>query len=600
MNTFTRLLRLIAPYKKWVALAVVLNFATIGSSVGLMAVSAYLISKAALVTDVTELSLAIVSVRMFAILRAVLRYLERYFSHTATFRILTHLRVWFYSAIEPLAPARLMQYRSGDLLTRSVADIETLENFYIRVVVPPIAAACVVVLACLVLGVFDMRLALALLIFLLLTGVALPLIMRWLGKTSASQFIATRSELNALLVNEIQGLADLLAFDQAQTHREQVLRLSAELNRVQERQAMLRGVSNALVVLLTSLAALTVLWLAIPLVNGGQIEGVYLALLPLTAIASFEAVQPLSVALQQLEASQAAGRRLFELIDAEPAVRDPDESVSLREARRATKQSPEAADEAGSHPSTPLRSAHAVSQPVAGRRAGRDAYALTFDHMHFHYNPIDPPALDDVSFSIPAGSRVSIVGSSGSGKSTIVNLLLRFWDYHEGQITLDGIDLHEYRADDVRALIGVVPQTVHLFNATLRDNLRLANPEATDEQIIAACRQAQLHDFVESLPLKYETLIGENGVLLSGGERQRLAIARTILKDAPILILDEATANLDAITERQLLASLEAFMAGRTVIIISHRRTVNEQVDQVIELEQGRVINHSPSPEVGL
>ena len=331
MNTFMRLLKLIAPYKKWVALAVVLNFVTIGSSVGLMAMSAYLISKAALVTDVSELSLAIVSVRMFAILRAVLRYLERYFSHTATFRILAHLRVWFYSAIEPLAPARLLSYRSGDLLTRSVADIETLENFYIRVVVPPIAAACVVVLACLLLSVFDVTLALALLIFLLLTGVALPLTMRWLGKTSSSQFIATRAELNALLVDEIQGLADLLAFDQAQAHRAQVLRLSAELNRVQERQAMLRGVSNALAVLFTSLAGLAVLWLAIPLVSGGQIEGVYLALLPLTAIASFEAVQPLSLALQQLEASQAASRRLFELIDAEPEVHDPAEPTSLQE-----------------------------------------------------------------------------------------------------------------------------------------------------------------------------------------------------------------------------------------------------------------------------
>jgi ATP-binding cassette subfamily C protein CydC len=560
VSTFTRLLKLIAPYKKWVALAVALSFATIGSSVGLMAVSAYLISKAALVNDVSQLSIAIVSVRLFAILRAVLRYLERYFSHTATFRILTHLRVWFYSAIEPLAPARLMQYRSGDLLTRSVADIETLENFYIRVVVPPIAAACVVVLACLLLGTFDVTLALALLIFLLLTGVALPLTMRWLGKTSSQQFIATRAELNALLVDEIQGLADLLAFDQAQAHRARVLRLSAELHRGQEKQAVLRGVSNALAVLFTSLAGITVLWLAIPLVSGGQIEGVYLALLPLTAIASFEAVQPLSLALQQLEANQAAGRRLFELIDAAPEVRDPDASML------------------------------AQPRPRGGPPAGTRASSIAFKDVRFHYNPIDPPALDGVSFSIPAGSRVAIVGSSGSGKSTIVNLLLRFWEYHQGQITLSGHDLRDYRADDVRAMLGIVPQNVHLFNATVRDNLRLANPDATDEQMITACQQAQLHDFIENLPLKYDTLIGENGLLLSGGERQRLAIARAILKDAPILILDEATANLDAITERQLLASLEPFMAGRTVIIISHRRTVIEQVDQVIKLEQGRVV----------
>jgi ATP-binding cassette subfamily C protein CydC len=224
-------------------------------------------------------------------------------------------------------------------------------------------------------------------------------------------------------------------------------------------------------------------------------------------------------------------------------------------------------------------------------QGGEADLTIAFKDVRFSYSQIDPPALDGVSFSIPAGQRVAIVGSSGSGKSTIVNLLLRFWDYREGQIMLDGVDLHHYRADDVRELIGVVPQTVHLFNATLRDNLLLANPDATNEQISEACQQAQLHDFIESLPVKYETLIGENGLLLSGGERQRLAIARAILKDAPILILDEATANLDAITERQLLISLEPFMTGRTVIVISHRRTVIEQVDQIIELEQGRVID---------
>ncbi len=587
MSTFTRLLKLIAPFKKWVAFAVLLTFLTIGSSVSLMAMSAYLISKAALVTNVSELAIAITSVRLFAILRAVFRYLERYFSHTATFRILTHLRVWFYAAIEPLAPARLMQYRSGDLLARSVADIETLENFYIRVVVPPIAAALVVAFACLILGSFDRSLALALLIFLLLTGVALPLTMRWLGKKPSSQLIATRAELNAMLVDQIQGLADLMAFDQADEHRAKVLCLNVELNRVQERQAMLRGVSNALAVLFTSLAALTVLWLAIPLVSGGQIDGVYLALLPLTAIASFEAVQPLALALQQLEANQAAGRRLFELIDAAPEVRDPD-SAAFAQPRPRGEPSAEPEEIASSRASTPLRSAQQALLAMT-----ETTYIITFDNVSFRYTLIDPLALDGVSFTIPSGRRTAIVGSSGSGKSTIVNLLLRFWDYHAGQITLGGRDLHGYRADDARALLSVVPQNVHLFNATLADNLLLANPEATDEQIREACRQAQLHDFIESLPLKYDTLIGENGLLLSGGERQRLAIARAILKNAPILILDEATANLDAITEQQLLESLESFMIGRTVIIISHRRALLEHVDQVIELEQGRVIASS-------
>ena len=198
-----------------------------------------------------------------------------------------------------------------------------------------------------------------------------------------------------------------------------------------------------------------------------------------------------------------------------------------------------------------------------------------------------------MSVTIPHCGRVAIVGPSGSGKSTLVNLLLRFWEYEEGTIAIGGHDVRDYRADDVRQMIGVVPQQIHLFNSTVRDNLLLANPDATDEQIVAACRQAQLHDFIETLPAGYDTFIGENGLLLSGGERQRLAIARVILKNAPILILDEATANLDALTEQKLAQSLEPFMAGRTVLIISHGRISLPGVDQIIHLENGHVVSQS-------
>jgi ATP-binding cassette, subfamily C, bacterial CydC len=548
MSTLARLLKLIAPFQRWIVLGILLGFLTIGSSVGLMAMSSYLISRAALVSDVADIAIPITFVRVFAILRAGFRYLERYFTHTATFRILTHLRVWFYTAIEPLAPARLIAVRSGDLLTRIVGDIETLENFYVRVVVPPLTAALVTCFACLILGAFDARLAVALLLFLILTGVILPLAARWASKQSAAALITTRSDLNATLVDQIQGLPDLLSFDQARRHQERALALSRALNRVQERMAMIRGVSNALAALCTSLAGLTVLGLAIPLVSGGKIDGVFLALLPLTAIASFEAVQPLALALQQLDANRAAGQRLFELIDETPATGDPE---------------------------TPA--------VVAGT-------GIEVRNLRFSYAPADAPALDDVSFSVPAGGRVAIVGASGSGKSTIVNLLLRFWDYEQGRILLGGRDLHEYAIEDVRRMLAVVPQQVHLFNATLRDNLVLASPDASDEQIVAACTMAQLDDFVRSLPDGYDTVIGENGLLMSGGERQRLAVARAILKNAPILIMDEATANLDTLTEQRLMDALEPFMRGRTVLIISHRRMVRAHVDQVISLEKGRVV----------
>jgi ATP-binding cassette subfamily C protein CydC len=539
---------MLAPFRWWIALAVLLSFGTVGASVGLMAMSAYLISKAAIAEMVVDLSLAVTAVRFFAISRAALRYAERYVTHRTTFRILTYLRVWFYDAIEPLAPARLQAYRSGDLLSRIMADIETLENFYVRAVVPPLAAVLVTVLACWILGSFSPWLALALLVFLLLTGVALPLATRWLSRQPGALSIEARASLNATLVDGIQGMADMLAYGQAAAFQGEVTTLTSQLHRSQERLALIRGLGNGLAALFTGLAGLTVLLLAIPLVTGGAIEGVYLALLPLTAVAAFEAVQPLSRAWQVLEESQAAGRRLFELIDARPDVQDPD------------------------RPLLPP-----------------DRFDLAIRDLSFCYSLDEPPVLDGLNLTIAQGQRVALVGPSGSGKSTLVNLLVRFWDYHQGQILLGGRPLRDYRQEDVRQAIAVVSQQTHLFNSTIRDNLRLAKEDATDDELVVACQKAQLHDFIETLPLDYATLIGENGLLLSGGERQRLSLARAILKDAPIVILDEATAHLDAVTERAVMEALGEFLTGRTALIIAHRRPLWTRCDRVLFLDEGRV-----------
>jgi ATP-binding cassette subfamily C protein CydC len=539
---------MLAPFRWWIALAVLLSFGTVGASVGLMAMSAYLISKAAIAEMVVDLSLAVTAVRFFAISRATLRYAERYVTHRTTFRILTHLRVWFYDAIEPLAPARLHAYRSGDLLSRIMADIETLENFYVRAIVPPLAAVLVTVLACWILGSFSPWLALVLLVFLLLTGVALPLTTRWLSRQPGALSIEARASLNATLVDGIQGMADMLAYGQAAAFQGEVKTLTGQLHHSQERLALIRGMGNGLAALFTGLAGLTVLLLAIPLVTGGAIEGVYLALLPLTAVAAFEAVQPLSRAWQVLEESQAAGRRLFELIDAQPEVQDPD------------------------HPLPPP-----------------DRFDLAIRDLSFRYSLDEPPVFDGLNLTIEHGQRVALVGPSGSGKSTLVNLLVRFWDYHRGQILLGGRPLHDYQQEDVRQAIAVVSQQTHLFNSTIRDNLRLAKEDATDDELVAACQKAQLHEFIETLPLGYATLIGENGLLLSGGERQRLSLARAILKDAPIVILDEATAHLDAVTERAVMEALDEFLIGRTALIIAHRRPLWTRCDRVLFLDEGRV-----------
>jgi thiol reductant ABC exporter CydC subunit len=597
MRTFTRLLKLIGPFRWWIVLGVLLSSATSVSSIGLMAVSAYLISKAAVSTTLVDLSLIITGVRFFAISRAALRYAERYINHKATFRILTRLRVWFYTAIEPLAPAGLADRHSGDLLTRIVGDIETLENFYLRVLIPPLAAALVTATACAILGAFDAQLAWVLLAFVLLTGVLLPLASRWLSKRAAQAAVGSRAGLNVALVDAVQGMTDLLAYGQEAAQLGRVAALSRELHRRQEELAVVRGVSAGLATLFTGLAGLAVLGFGIPLVTGGQLDGVFLALLPLTAIAAFEAVQPLAQSLQWLEISQAAAARIFALIDSPPAVQEPASSPQTPIPGRTNAISAE---------SLPPREEFAggmqtESESLRSRERDR-APVLEIQGLRFRYAPGEPWVFDGLNLCIPAGGSIAIAGPNGSGKSTLVNLLLRFWDYAEGSIRVDGVELREVPADAARALFGVVPQHTYLFNATIRDNLHLADPDATDEELVEACRLAQVHEFILGLPQGYATLVGENGVRLSGGERQRLSIARAILKAAPVLILDEATSQLDPLTEAALLVSLQPFLAGRTTIIISHRRSMLALGENMVELACGGAISSpkmcAPAPPI--
>ena len=548
-GTARRLLWLAAPFARQMALAVLLGFATIASGIGLMTTSAYLISKAALQPSIADLQVAIVGVRFFGIARGVFRYLERYVSHEVTFRLLARLRVWFYRALEPLAPARLMDYRSGDLLSRIVADIGTLENFYLRVIAPPCVAVMIAVLAALIMGAFDPWLAVALLGFMVLAGVGVPLLARTLSRPAGRGLVLVRAELNSALLDGIQGVADLLSAGKGARHRERVRALSREVGGLQARLASIGGMSNALKGLLMNLATLAILLIAIPLVSSGQLDRVYLALLVLAVLSSFEAVWPLPQAFQNLDSSLEAGRRLFEIVDADPVVIDPADPLPI----------------------------------PAG-------WGLQVQDLSLSYGPGEPPALDGISLALPRGHRLAVVGPSGAGKSTLVQVLLRFWDYQAGQILLEGRELREFGHEDLRRRIAVVSQRSHLFNATVRDNLLLARPGASQAEIIQAAEQAQIHSFIQSLPHGYDTWIGEQGLRLSGGERQRLVIARAILKNAPLLILDEPTAHLDALIERELMATLQELAVDRSVLLITHRLLGLERLDEILVLRAGRII----------
>ncbi len=557
LSPLRRLLRMVTPFWKMVLASVLLGAATVLSSVGLLGTGAWIIAKAALHPSLGDLNVAIVGVRFFGIARGAFRYGERLVSHDTTFRVLTRLRVWFYAALEPLAPARLQRYRSGDLLARIIADIRTLENFFVRVLAPPWVAMLTAVLLTGFLGAFAPRLGVAWLAFFLLAAAAVPVWARLRARRAGRTLVQRRAALNAALVDHVQGLADALAYNYAEAQRTLALRLGEEILGAQAEMASLEGAEQALQILFSGLGMLAVLLLGVPLVRAGTLGGVTWVALVLVALSGYEAAFGLPTAAAFLESNLAAARRLFELVDAEPAVKPPSKPAALP-------------------PSPHLR-----------------VEALTF-----RYAPDEPPALKAVSLDLPEGKRMAVVGPSGAGKSTLIALLLRFWEYHEGRITLGGRDVREMLPDDVRSRLAVVRQKPFIFSGTLRENLLLAAPEATEAQLDAVMEAVQLHEWVRSLPQGYDTDLGGQGLQLSGGQRQRLALARALLRDAPILLLDEPTANLDALTERALVATLLETTRGRSVLWVTHSLVGLEAMDEIVVLYKGKVAERGTHAEL--
>ena len=594
-----RMLVFAIPIWRWIILSVLLGAATIASGAGLMAVSAYIISAAALHPSIALLQVPIVAVRFFGISRGIFRYLERLASHQATFRLLARLRVWFYTALEPLAPARLMQYRGGDLLARIMEDVGSLENLYVRGISPPLVAALIALGMTILLRRFDPRLAGSLLLFLVLAGIGVPLLVYRLNGRTASQLVSRRAELSACLVDSLQGMADLLVCNQ---DREQIAladRLSRELARIQDRMSRVNGMQYALVGMLANLAMWSILAQAIPLVSSGQLDGVLLAPLALLALSSFEAIYPLPLAALHLGSDLRSAQRLFGLVDVQPEVTDPPTPRQSQDllgegSSPTTAVTISARTDLGAVPETPLLEARDLSfrYPVTSMDYPY-ADRMNMDHLERSdaYQAVASPyALCGVSFSLPPGKHLAIVGASGSGKTTLLSLILRFWEYHQGQLLLAGEDLRSFSQESIRRLIAVISQNTYLFHATVRENLLIAKPSASQEELVWAATQARIHDFICTLPERYGTWVGERGVLLSGGERQRLAIARALLRDTPLLVLDEATANLDAITEQEVLAAIWDLMQDRASLTLTHRLVGLERMDEIIVLDRGQVV----------
>jgi thiol reductant ABC exporter CydC subunit len=531
-----------------VAAAVALGALSVLSSVGLLAFAGYLVSRAAERPPVLSLTAVIVAVRCFGLGRPLARYFERLTSHDLAFRTLARLRVAFFARLEPLVPARLEGYRRGDLLARMVGDVDALQNLFLRGLTPPLIGLVAAGTAVAVCAALLPAAALVLAAGLLAGGVALPLLAAHAGRRAGARQAQARADLSVELVELLRGAPELVVLGADGAALERVAALDSELTRLARAEALVGGLVEGLGVALVGLTVAGVLATGLWAHAAGRLDRTLVATLVLLAMASFEAVAPLPAAALRLRATLESGRRLLALAGRDPAVTDPAEPAA-----------PPAATE------------------------------VACDGVAFSYGDGESWDLRGVDLSLPRGRRVALVGPSGSGKSTVAALLVRFLDPAAGRVTLGDTDLRDLRQADVRARVTLDAQDAYLFATTIRENVRLARPGASDAEIGDALGAARLSDWVASLPDGLETFVGEEGTQVSGGERRRLALARTFLAGAPVIVLDEPTSHLDPETAAALVTDALGAAETNSVLLITHRPEGLELVDEVLTLRQGRL-----------
>lgn len=543
MSTVFRLFGLAGFPGRRVAAAVLLGALAVVFGIGLMTSAGYLISRAAEQPPILSLTVTIVAVRFFGLARPLARYLERIVSHDLALRSLARIRSRFYERIEPLAPAQLDGYRRGELLNRMVGDVDALQGLYPRTLGPPLvavlAAAGAVAAAATVLPSAAAVLAAGLLV----GGVGVPLLAWAAARSAGRRQAAARGELTADLVELLRGAPELVAFGRDEDTLARVRAADAELVRLGRRDALAGGAADALMLLIAGLTVAGLLALAVEAHSAGTLDRVLVATLALLALASFDAVVPLAAGARETSGLLAAGRRVLETMERKPLVCDPAEP----------------------HPGPP-------------RRAPVELVGVTARYG------AEEPVLRGFALRLEAGRRVALVGPSGAGKTTVTNLLLRFLDPIEGRVTIAGHDVREYRQEDVRAMFALAGQDAHVFDSTIRENLRLARPDVVDAELWVALQRARLADWVAALPAGLDTPVGEEGTMLSGGQRQRLVLARALLADAPVLLLDEPTAHLDPPTAQAVIDDVLDAAGERTVLLITHRPEGLDRMDEIVSL----------------
>lgn len=538
------------------ALALLLGSLALGSAVGLMATSGWLISRASQQPPVLYLMVAVTATRAFGIGRAVFRYAERLVSHDAVLRMLADTRVAVYRRLERLAPAGLRDTRRGDLLSRLVADVDALQDYWLRWLLP---AGVAVTVSAATVGFTAWLLpeaGAALAVGLLAAGVGVPLVTGAVARRAERRLAPARGVLATRVTELLTGTAELTIAGALPARTAEAKRADGVLTRIASRAATATALGDGLTALISGLTVAATALVAAQAVAAGRLSGVLTAVVVLTPLAAFEAVLGLPLAVQYRQRVRKSAERVYEVLDAPEPVREPERP------RRA--------------PSTPFP---LVVQGLSARHSGQDRDALA-----------------GLDLTLEKGRRVAVVGSSGSGKTTLAQVLLRFLDADAdaGSYTLAGVDAYALDGDDVRRLVGLCAQDAHLFDSSVRENLLLAKKDATEDELRAALERARLLDWADGLPDGLDTLVGEHGARLSGGQRQRLALARALLADFPVLVLDEPAEHLDLATADALTADLLAATEGRTTLLITHRLAGLEVVDEVIVLDEGRVVQRGP------
>lgn len=557
-GVLARVRAMAAPRRGSLALALLLGSLALGSAVGLMATSGWLISRASQQPPVLYLMVAVTATRAFGIGRAVFRYAERLVSHDAVLRMLADTRVAVYRRLERLAPAGLRRTRRGDLLSRLVADVDALQDYWLRWLLPAGAALAVSAVSVGFTAWLLPEAGAVLAAGLLAAGVGVPSVTGAVARRAERRLAPARGVLATRVTDLLTGTAELAVAGALPARTADARRADGVLARIASRAATATALGDGLTALVSGLTVAATALVGAQGVADGRLSGVTMAVVVLTPLAAFEAVLGLPLAVRYRQRVRKSAERVYEVLDAPEPVREPERP---REA-----------------PASPF--------PVAVRG------------LSARYAGQERDALADLDLTLTEGRRIAVVGPSGSGKTTLAQVLLRFLDADTGSYTLGGVDAHALDGDDVRRFVGLCAQDAHLFDSSLRENLLLAKKDATEDDLRDALGRARLLEWADGLPDGLDTLVGEHGARLSGGQRQRLALARALLADFPVLVLDEPAEHLDLPTADALTADLLAATEGRTTLLITHRLAGLEGVDEVIVLDEGRVVQRGSFAEL--